>query len=597
MNLSEIISKYDTPGEKFYESVFASIINQCDEADRNTLAFQAERVAFNLMATYRTDEMTGKKRFLYKPLVCFTDSNGVTHISADIDEITPEMVLYWENRIPQVHNPIFKARYAGLVWTFKRSMCGINPDRQIALIYIQSLIDIITENYMPDFLVGIQKAERAIELSKALDLGELLKKAKDSLHIIINKDRENPQFDDHIGIWAAPFRISMEHPNTYTTEEQKLLVLSLQEHFDRLADESLAQPAKKKPDPWLLMNLADALTEFYNKGWQEKIPDLYRKIKRLFDSVQENLTKMQLVGNLENLHRRYLKYLSKEEADALNLQITEAGKGIFDEMQTIHSEVDITNEEMQTFIDSIIDNNNVEQTFVGFASRFIPQQELNKKQLIELNTKFPLIYMFPKLLFDEQGRVISSIGNIEQDMNGHLVVHISRTMKLETLFLQMVIEEGKRRKIFTTDNILAFLHKSPAIKENRYPIIEQALRGYFSGDNLMFVHLLIPQIEAAIRNILDFRGIPTRKPSKQKNAFQLRILDELFRDEQVQQCLTSDFANYLKILLTDNRGWNLRNNVCHGIAELDNFNRVTVDRLLHVLLCLGMFRDNTSKNI
>lgn len=55
MNLSEIISKYDTPGEKFYESVFASIINQCDEADRNTLAFQAERVAFNLMATYRTD--------------------------------------------------------------------------------------------------------------------------------------------------------------------------------------------------------------------------------------------------------------------------------------------------------------------------------------------------------------------------------------------------------------------------------------------------------------------------------------------------------------------------------------------------------------
>lgn len=77
----------------------------------------------------------------------------------------------------------------------------------------------------------------------------------------------------------------------------------------------------------------------------------------------------------------------------------------------------------------------------------------------------------------------------------------------------------------------------------------------------------------------------------------MRILDELFRDEQVQQCLTSDFANYLKILLTDNRGWNLRNNVCHGIAELDNFNRVTVDRLLHVLLCLGMFRDNTSKNI
>ncbi|WP_367270581.1 DUF4209 domain-containing protein [uncultured Rikenella sp.] len=40
-------------------------------------------------------------------------------------------------------------------------------------------------------------------------------------------------------------------------------------------------------------------------------------------------------------------------------------------------------------------------------------------------------------------------------------------------------------------------------------------------------------------------------------------------------------------LLTDNRGWNLRNEVCHGLTEISQFDQMTVNRIIHALLCLG----------
>ena len=47
---------------------------------------------------------------------------------------------------------------------------------------------------------------------------------------------------------------------------------------------------------------------------------------------------------------------------------------------------------------------------------------------------------------------------------------------------------------------------------------------------------------------------------------------------------------YFRVLLTDKRGWNLRNNVAHGMSVMKDFDKQTADRLLHAFLCLGLVR-------
>lgn len=75
-------------------------------------------------------------------------------------------------------------------------------------------------------------------------------------------------------------------------------------------------------------------------------------------------------------------------------------------------------------------------------------------------------------------------------------------------------------------------------------------------------------------------------------GFQLRTFDDLLRDDIVARCFGEDLTFYIRILLTDQRGWNIRNDVCHGISQLDAFNYSVADKVMHVMLCLSLAREN-----
>ena len=51
---------------------------------------------------------------------------------------------------------------------------------------------------------------------------------------------------------------------------------------------------------------------------------------------------------------------------------------------------------------------------------------------------------------------------------------------------------------------------------------------------------------------------------KSGNGFQLKTLDELLRAKFVEEVLTEDGAYYLRIVLTNQIGLNIRNLLCHG---------------------------------
>ena len=104
------------------------------------------------------------------------------------------------------------------------------------------------------------------------------------------------------------------------------------------------------------------------------------------------------------------------------------------------------------------------------------------------------------------------------------------------------------------------------------------------------MHLLIPQIEEAIRNIVEFAGGNVLKPNNNGTSFMLRTLDEILRDPITVSSLGDDLCYYFRILFTDQRGWNMRNNVCHGIVGMETFTHQSADRVLHALLCLGILR-------
>ena len=125
------------------------------------------------------------------------------------------------------------------------------------------------------------------------------------------------------------------------------------------------------------------------------------------------------------------------------------------------------------------------------------------------------------------------------------------------------------------------------------PIVSAGLQAFLESNHIVAAHLLIPQIEDALRNLVEMAGGSIYKPNR-SGGLSLKTLDEVLRDDIITQVLGENTAFYLRVLLTDQRGWNIRNTVCHGMAPAGYFTTDLSDRVLHVLILLGIIRPKES---
>lgn len=100
-------------------------------------------------------------------------------------------------------------------------------------------------------------------------------------------------------------------------------------------------------------------------------------------------------------------------------------------------------------------------------------------------------------------------------------------------------------------------------------IYARGLQAGFLGDWLVASHLLIPQLEASIRAVFQQRRIPTS--SLENGIQQERDLGWLLNHAQAIKSFGSGIVFDLRGLLTEDFGWNLRNDQAHGLIPENGF--------------------------
>lgn len=113
------------------------------------------------------------------------------------------------------------------------------------------------------------------------------------------------------------------------------------------------------------------------------------------------------------------------------------------------------------------------------------------------------------------------------------------------------------------------------------------------GLDLKAAHILIPQIEAAFRNMLSRLGQTTTKPHKQMRQARMVMTlgDLLFHTDTATNLGTNGPALilYLRCLYADPRGHNWRNDLAHGLLGPDRIDRAMMLWVFHTLLLLGLW--------
>jgi hypothetical protein len=562
--MNAIVQQYDQPGKKGFDD--STIYRELEKEDsirvRDSNDFY-EYIAF-LLAEYLPDRCPWGCLFGYRCAIGMSDGSKNEIPPENI--ISKEMVEFWENRIEDSVNPILKQRYTALVQEFKKTICGTKPDYKLRRMNVELIKTLIEEDYLTDEAQIAIKLHYAFKLLPSVQDISLVRTFVSTISTFIKRCPDKG--------WAidACLDILYNADKLFKDEEKELWITLIEEKME-------SARVNKKVDAWRTFSHIKRLMKFVKHNQEKLLSYINDSISDFRISCGDN--EMMLYGNLENVRDLCMEFDLREKAKAILLDMQNLAKN-FGKYMVAHAIPMPYNKKRAMKIMELCMIEESEEAFENIVYSFIPSKD-DAKVLVESEMKkSPLKALLRNQQFDQDFHPLSSTGNMESDAEGKIVEKYRQLLLADSSLLHDVIRENTGREVLSASTIMQRVSCCCVFKKSRHSIIKKGLMAYFDGDYVVAVHLLIPQVENAIRLIYEQNGGLVLKGHSY--GLQLETLDNILKSEQIRQCFTDDGAFYLKNLLTDMRSCNYRNCICHGLMEESDIGYNIADRILHALL-------------
>ena len=131
---------------------------------------------------------------------------------------------------------------------------------------------------------------------------------------------------------------------------------------------------------------------------------------------------------------------------------------------------------------------------------------------------------------------------------------------------KFVIEEKDIREI---------VENSVIVPEDRKEAYIKGLMAGFLGDFLTALYILIPQVENSVRELAMQCGEPVYNLNE-NGIEELKTMHAVLELEGVKECLDDDFLLAIKTIFCSKFGFNMRNDIAHGLVADKQFNSYKV---------------------
>ena len=590
MNISILLEAYAANGERKLSphevvSEIAKHRRVFVEAEGNecmTPEMEAELLAFDLQTTRKGD--TSAWGTYYRPVFVPENADGELECQPNKSKITENVVNYWELRATQSSHPYLRFRYASLSWDLRGKVLKSKNNIAMARLLIESSVDVAAEKLYSYRHEAIEHLLYAMQVAIATKNESGLAQIRSTL---IDVETEFAE-DEMLGTWGFCFDNLLPNKSAQITDEEKHTLLSqLEERLDRI----IGSDATKSP--FGIEACVARLASHYRRiRADEKLAILLRRYTAKIAKVAQETGGIFGVTWLQQAHSFLVDQGASGLANSLNSAIREAGIKANESMITTTHKTTITDDEIRDFL-APITNGTLEYSILWIAANFVSNKDDAEASVRKSYQNSPLAFLFGTTKMDHQGRPVANVGRPEADMEGNVVLKIADDLRFASYFLRRSIEQMREVHLDELELLSKFMLESASFTDDSKLIVAKALEQYFAGEYLVFIHLAVPQIEAAFRNLVGKFGGATLKRGRYGSLMQ-RNLDELLREPSIEELFHprgESVVQYLKILLTDQRGWNLRNNVSHGLGIQGGMSFMAADRLFHVLLLLALVRE------
>lgn len=199
-----------------------------------------------------------------------------------------------------------------------------------------------------------------------------------------------------------------------------------------------------------------------------------------------------------------------------------------------------------------------------------------KRQVFEESSQ-SLANFFSSSLLAEDGRTIAKMNTLEADSDretfeNHMIGHAAR---FDWSFRSQGYINVARWQIFnqyhpTRESLLFLIHGNPAIPPGHEELFLRGILAGFHGELIESLSLLVPQLENLIRYNLQQAGVVTSTLSNDFTQDE-RTLGTLLDTEDSRNFFGADLSLELKGILCSRHGYNLRNEIAHGMLSTNGF--------------------------
>jgi hypothetical protein len=588
-SVRDVLGHYDNHIERLDElDVRGAIValKPKDEGWKPPLAWVSEVIAFGFCEDYPWDrQQEGSWGTYFGPIAGGSDKDGRFIGSPDISQVSTDMLKYWAMRAAEARHPVLKARYAGLVWDFSQNVAGEKPEIRMAHFRIDAIVQVASENLYKYATYEAEMLEHALALACQINDPERIERVRDAILT----------FEDHVGEDEKPGLYGFAYDRLWHNKKALLTELHRTSIIRKMEDHLTRITGSEEQDPWTAEAVALRLAEHYRtKNDRGSIRRVLLMYGGAFEKMADQAAPMLAQAWLEDVCSKYRAFGLTQEADRLLRKIQELGPKVRDSLVPFGTEMTITKKEMDDYVDALVAGT-LDDALARIAVQNLPRKDSIVAEIKKLEKTSPLMSLLPSKLVDHNGRPTAVVGGLKNDLEGHVIRHMTQNMQFSAIFLRQAMIGLRKKFSLQVDSLVAYARKSPLFPQEREAILSAGIEAYLNEQPLRCIHVLIPQIEAAIRTLVQETGGTVLRPNRMGGQ-DLRTFDVLLRDELVTKFLGEDIPLYFRVLFTDRRGINLRNDICHGICSGETFTLPMADRVVHAILILSLLRKKADPN-
>jgi hypothetical protein len=585
--LQEIVEAADAGEAPLDENELAGRLNASITADIRSLPLDQRRGALSLIGglQFQRKRLHGNPTWdmYWQPLISFTTEGGVVHHSPDVALIDEEIRADWNTRSEGFQHPVLRARFADLAWTIGRYQRG-RPAVAAAWRAIDSYLNAVERHLVADDLHAWFMLARAIELALSVSDSARAARAKRVLFDFQAHCRDQNStyvfwpFDDIVWEHADALALTDQEKAAIIGELERILALRANQSDPQMFDPSNAQDAADRLGRWRT-----------RAGESTEAARAASTAGQALEHAATLASSLTATAWLSQLLRRYHDAGDDAGAARVERQIRARAHEIPDDMRTVSVPFNIPPEDLQALTERVA-GEDLSQAFKNFAAVGIVGEQSIRAQLETMIQNAPVFSAIPMSIVGSDGFPAAEIGPVEGDIEGRMFEQGARHIGIYAPFLNIMLARIREKHRLDLERFMAWLADSPVFVSGQMPLVRDGLAAWFACDYVKSIHVLVPQVEAATRELLSKLNGSVRRPDPNNGGFRVLGFGEVLSDEIFRSKVPSDLRFHLRVLYQDSRGINLRNILAHGLAATDLFGRGVGNWVIHTIVLLGNLR-------